>query len=127
MIPAIQYSFTIIQWMLRIENLNFLSMKIVKAQMAVKIVDVFENLIGFHDLQVIFYYLESGKKIYVALLTDESCEEQKFILDETNEDFCNLLRRIAREDHGLLLSKSHIKLLLEHMQSIAVESENPFI
>lgn len=113
--------------MLGIENLNVLSMQIVKGPMTVKIVDVFENLIGFHDLQVIFYYLESGKKIYVALLTDESCEEQKFILDETNEDFCNLLRRIAREDHGLLLSKSHIKLLLEHMQSIAVESENPFI
>jgi len=95
--------------------------------MVVKIVDMFRSLVNLHDLQVIFYYLESGKKIYVALLTDESCEEQKFILDETNEDFCNLLRRIAREDHDLLLSKSNIKLLMEHMQSIAAEGENPFI
>jgi hypothetical protein len=95
--------------------------------MAVKIADVFNNLLEFHDLRVIFYYLERGKKYYVAFLTDEHCEKQKFILDVTNEDFCNLLRRIAREDQELLLSKAHIKLLFEHMQSIAVEGENPFI
>jgi len=89
-------------------------------------VDVFEYLIDFRDLKVIFYHLRSGKKIHVAFLTDKHGEHNKYILDATNKEFCDLLRKIAREDFGILLTKPSIKLLVEHMESIAIEGENPY-
>jgi len=92
-----------------------------------KIIDVFYNLLNSHDLRVIFYYLQKGKKKHVMFIVNNSGEEEMYPLDDSNEEFIKQMVTIAREDVGVSFNKANIKSLILQMESIAVEGENPYI